>query len=285
MRPSTPELPERMDAGAVPRPAGPLEPSGPARSVGSGTGDSGTADSGTAGPGTAGPGTASPASASGGGTDSRGTGPSTSNSSTAGPGRTGSATTFPGSTGPGLGAAGPRAAGTGTASPRAAGPGSARPPQDGRDESELERLDRNWSALLQELRVLQTGTQLLTGFLLTIVFQPVFGYLATWQKGLYLLVVSLSTFSTVLVLMPVSLHRLLFRRSAMRELVAWGDRMLRGGLIVTGLAIVGVISLVFGVALGVAAAIVGAVVAAAAVGGLWLALPVHLRRRLPPPHP
>ena len=95
---------------------------------------------------------------------------------------------------------------------------------------------------------------------------------------------SLSTLSTVLVLMPVALHRLLFRRRAMRELVSWGDRMLRTGLLVTGLAIVGVIALVFSVALGLIGALIGAVVAVIAVGGLWLVLPTHLRRRLPPPH-
>jgi Family of unknown function (DUF6328) len=46
-----------------------------------------------------------------------------------------------------------------------------------RDETEAERLDRNWSSLLQELRVTQTGVQLLTGFLLTLPFQPRFAQL------------------------------------------------------------------------------------------------------------
>ena len=35
-----------------------------------------------------------------------------------------------------------------------------------------ERLDRNWDELLQELRVSQTGVQILTGFLLTLPIQP-----------------------------------------------------------------------------------------------------------------
>ena len=55
-------------------------------------------------------------------------------------------------------------------------------PSDGRDETATARLDRNWGGLLQELRVLQTGTQLLTGFLLTVAFQPVFQQLAAWQR-------------------------------------------------------------------------------------------------------
>ena len=39
-----------------------------------------------------------------------------------------------------------------------------------RNETATERLDRNWASLLQELRVVQTGVQLLTGFLLTLPF-------------------------------------------------------------------------------------------------------------------
>ena len=44
-------------------------------------------------------------------------------------------------------------------------------PADGRDETLDERMDRNWNEMLQELRVTQTGTQILTGFLLAIAFQ------------------------------------------------------------------------------------------------------------------
>ena len=56
-------------------------------------------------------------------------------------------------------------------------------PRDGRDETRNERMDRNWNDLLQELRVTQTGTQILSGFLLTLVFQPRFASLDPLQKG------------------------------------------------------------------------------------------------------
>jgi amino acid transporter len=157
-------------------------------------------------------------------------------------------------------------------------------PHDGRQETLTERLDRNWNQLLQELRVLQTGTQLLTGFLLTVAFQPTFHALAGWQKALYLLVVSLAVISTVVALMPVALHRALFRRRAMAELVEWGDRMLRLGLVSTGVAIVGVVALVFSTVSGVPGAIVAAVLGALLVGTMWLALPKRLERGAPAPH-
>ena len=35
--------------------------------------------------------------------------------------------------------------------------------REARNETRTERLDRNWADLLQELRVAQTGVQLLTG--------------------------------------------------------------------------------------------------------------------------
>jgi hypothetical protein len=150
-------------------------------------------------------------------------------------------------------------------------------PEDGRDETLTERLDRNWNALLQELRVVQTGTQLLTGFLLTVAFQSTFRDLAEWQRTLYLVVVSLAVLSTVFALMPVALHRALFRRRAMAELVAWGDRMVRIGMATTGLAVVGAIALIFGVVAGAGASIAAATVGAVLIGSIWLALPVGLR--------
>jgi uncharacterized protein DUF6328 len=158
-------------------------------------------------------------------------------------------------------------------------------PGDGRDETENQRLDRNWNALLQELRILQTGTQLLTGFLLTVAFQQTFSALAFWQKVLYLAVVSLAVASTACTLMPVALHRALFRRGAMDELVQWGGRMLRLGLMTTGLAVAGSLALIFSRVTGVAGALAAGAAALLVLAALWLALPLSLRRRVGPPHP
>jgi hypothetical protein len=155
-------------------------------------------------------------------------------------------------------------------------------PEDGRDETVNERLDRNWNALLQELRILQTGTQLLTGFLLTVAFQQTFSDLDDWQKTLYLVVVSLAVASTACTLMPVALHRALFRRGAMDELVEWGGRMLRLGLVTTGLAVAGSLALIFSRVTGVGGAVTAGVVAVVVLAVLWLALPLSLRSRVGP---
>lgn len=150
---------------------------------------------------------------------------------------------------------------------------------DGRDETENERLDRNWGELLQELRVLETGTQILTGFLLTVAFQQRFSQLSQGQVTLYLVLVSLSAIATMLVLAPVSLHRTLFRQGKKGVLVTWTNRLLRISLGVVALTVVGVVVLLFDVATDLGVAIGAGVVAAVALGALWFALPGFLASR------
>ena len=151
-------------------------------------------------------------------------------------------------------------------------------PGDGRDETEAERLDRNWNALLQELRVLETGTQILTGFLLTVAFQQTFSKLDPDEVAIYLVTVSLAALATVLVLSPVAIHRGLFRQHRMAVLVRWTDRIVRAVLAVAGLAITGVAVLVFRVAAGPTASVVAGVAVLIVIGSAWLALPLGLRR-------
>ena len=151
-------------------------------------------------------------------------------------------------------------------------------PRDGRDETENERMDRNWNEMLQELRVTQTGTQILSGFLLTLAFQPRFADLDSFQRGLYVALVVLAAVTIVLGLAPVNLHRALFREQLKPSVVSFGHRALRLQLVGVALIVVGVVLLVIDVAVGRTAGV------AAAVGGVVLiiaagAAPPILRRR------
>ena len=148
-----------------------------------------------------------------------------------------------------------------------------------RSETETERLDRNWSDLLQELRVGQTGVQLLTGLLLTVPFQARFGELSSTQRAVYLTTMSTSVASAALLIAPVALHRLLFRQHARRSLVAFGQRFAVAGLALLGLAVVGVVGLIFDVVAGSRAAVGAAVVTVVLFGALWGAVPLYQRRR------
>jgi hypothetical protein len=152
-------------------------------------------------------------------------------------------------------------------------------PDDGRRETANERADRNWNELLQELRVSQTGTQVLTGFLLTIPFQQRFATLDDYQRNLYLVLVLLAVLATALLLTPVSMHRVLFRRRLKPQLVAAGNLFARSGLFVLALVLAGGAMLLFDVVLSRTA---GQIVGAAALVllfGFWWVLPEVVRRR------
>jgi Family of unknown function (DUF6328) len=116
---------------------------------------------------------------------------------------------------------------------------------DDRNETEAQRLDRNWSSLLQELRVAQTGVQLLTGFLLILPFQPRFSELDAIMRTVYLVTVSSSIGATVLLVAPAIMHRLLFRRHRLETLVALSHGYAMAGLLLLGIALCGVAIVIF----------------------------------------
>jgi hypothetical protein len=150
-----------------------------------------------------------------------------------------------------------------------------RPPR--RNETPAERMDRNWTELLQELRVTQTGIQILSGFLLTLPFQSRFQDLSPVLVALYLTAVAFATLSTLLIVAPVTAHRLLFRRHAKDLLVNWADAFAKAGLVCLGITVTLVTALVFGFLLGLVAGLVAGVAGAVAFLVLWLVLPVRLR--------
>lgn len=148
-----------------------------------------------------------------------------------------------------------------------------------RDETPVERADRNWNEILQELRVTQTGIQILTGFLLTVPFQGRFTELSTGQVRLYLALVVGAALTTGLLVAPVSLHRWLFRKHAKPSLVGAADRLMRLGLVFLAVVVSGVVLLVFDVVAGtgVAVAVAGALLATLVLA--WFALPALLARQ------
>jgi hypothetical protein len=109
----------------------------------------------------------------------------------------------------------------------------------GRDETDTQRLDRNWSRLLQELRVAQTGVQLLTGFLLTLPFQQRFAQLDGVMRTVYLVTVGCSIGATILLIAPVSMHRLLFRRHQLSTVVSAAHSYAMVGMLLLGVALAG----------------------------------------------
>ncbi|TXL89216.1 DUF6328 family protein [Streptomyces sp. IB2014 016-6] len=101
----------------------------------------------------------------------------------------------------------------------------------GRDESPKERADRRWAELLQEVRVAQTGVQILFGFLLTVVFQPRFGELSDTDTNIYLATVVLGAVTTGALIAPVSFHRMVTGRRLKPQMVEWASRLTFVGLV------------------------------------------------------
>jgi hypothetical protein len=153
-------------------------------------------------------------------------------------------------------------------------------PEDGRTESATQRADRNWNEILQELRVTQTGTQLISGFLLAIAFQQRFSTLDAFQVDVYLVLVILAAGSTALGLAPVALHRQLFRHHEKAQTVAIADRMLKVTLALVALLTSGVVFFIFDVTLGLTAAIATGVGILVALVLLLVFFPAIVLRRL-----
>lgn len=152
-------------------------------------------------------------------------------------------------------------------------------PADARHETPLERDDRNFIELLQELRVVQTGVQILFAFLLTLAFTPRFTSLDSLQRGTYVTTLLLSVLAATLFTAPAALHRGLFRRGAKRLVVEVSSRLAALGLTVLALALAGAVLLVLDVVLGRAAGVVAGLAVLLVCAGLWAVLPWRLRRQ------
>lgn len=97
-------------------------------------------------------------------------------------------------------------------------------------ETEKQRWQRNFADLLQELRVAQTGVQILFAFLLTLPFSSGFPKVTAFQKDVYVVALLAAAAATAMIISPVAFHRALFRRGRKPELVRFAHAMATGGL-------------------------------------------------------
>jgi len=157
-------------------------------------------------------------------------------------------------------------------------PSGAERSAESRGETLDQVLDRNLAELLQELRVAFTGVQILFAFLLTLAFTQKFDQLDDFDVAVYTITLSSTALATMVLIAPVSLHRLVFRRRQKAALVLLADRFLIVGLALLAPAICGALLLILDVVLGRWPAVLGSSVTALVGLLTWYVLPLVVRR-------
>jgi hypothetical protein len=160
------------------------------------------------------------------------------------------------------------------------GTGVEEPRAEGRNETRLERCDRNLVELLQEVRVVQTGVQVLFAFLLMAPLTPGFADLGALQRLEYFVTLALAGAAAVLLIAPTAYHRVLFRLGDKDYLVSVANRLTIAGLTAVAMSMVGAFVFVTDILFGQTAALVAGVATGATMLVLWGALPLARRRAL-----
>ncbi len=146
------------------------------------------------------------------------------------------------------------------------------------DVDDRAELRDRYYGLLQELRVVLPGVQVLLAFLLTAPFAAKFDDLDSWGRRAYQVALTSSMLSVTFLLSPTFLHRF-GERTARRDRLMWSIRLMVVGLILLGISLLtalwGVARFVFGDA--TAWELVVPVAVTMLV--LWILLPFTLRRR------
>jgi hypothetical protein len=152
-------------------------------------------------------------------------------------------------------------------------------PGSARNETPLERYDRNLTELTGELRVALPGVQVLFAFLLVAPFNARFGRTTTFERHLYLTALLCTLLASILLIAPTVIHRLEFRHGNKEWVVRVGNRLALAGLAVLAVAMTCAVALVTHFLFGATTAIVTTVLAASGFTVLWLVVPLTARRR------
>jgi len=151
---------------------------------------------------------------------------------------------------------------------------------EGRDETPLERCDRNLVELMQEVRVVQTGVQVLFAFLLTAPLAARFPELSDFQRYDYSATLLAAGAAAVLLIAPTAYHRILFRCGDKEHLVIVANRFTLAGLACVALSMVGALLLVTDLMFDGATVVITVAVAGVACVAFWCVLPLLRRAAL-----
>jgi len=132
-----------------------------------------------------------------------------------------------------------------------------------------ERLERELNELLQELRSLIPGAEVLFGFLLAISFTGQFGDLDNVERYVYYGTLVCTATALVLYMAPAAHHRLRFREGDKDYMLRKANREAIAGTVASSLALTGVLFLVSERVFGTAEAVIASVAFFAFAAWRW----------------
>jgi hypothetical protein len=144
-------------------------------------------------------------------------------------------------------------------------------------EDHYERTAREQIELLQELRIVIPGVQVLFAFLLTVPFNQRFTQLTTMQRDVFFATLLCTAAATALLIAPSAHHRLLFRKGVREERLKMGNILAILGLAFLVPAMVGVVYVITDLIFGLTTALVVTIVMALSFLLLWFVLPLPYR--------
>jgi hypothetical protein len=150
---------------------------------------------------------------------------------------------------------------------------------DPAEESQSQRVNREFIELLQELRIAVPGIQILFAFLLTVPFNPRFVDLSDMERACYLATLIACAVSTICLIEPTAYHRARFREGVKERTLAVAHGLIKLGLAALAVAVVGVLFTIASFVYSAATGIVLGVLAVAGFLGVWVLLPLADRRR------
>jgi hypothetical protein len=153
-------------------------------------------------------------------------------------------------------------------------------PSGGRDETPLERADRNLAELLGELRVALPGVQVLFAFLLVVPFNSRFEEVNAFQRDVYFGTLICTVLASALLIAPSMYHRIQFQQGDKEHIVAVAHRLTIAGMTLIAFAMTGVVAFVTDFVFSTTATVVTTTTIALAFALLWFALPLRRRRAL-----
>ena len=147
-----------------------------------------------------------------------------------------------------------------------------------RNETELERYDRNLGELLGELRVALPGVQVLFAFLLVVPFNQRFATVTHFERGLYLAALLLTLLSSILLMAPTIIHRLHFQLGDKAYVVRSANRLMIAGMAVFAVAMTCAVLLVTHYLFDATTAYATTAVVVCGFALTWFALPLRNRK-------